>query len=166
MYIFDPVFCETSTSSGTGDRHFNGNTAAVRSFYEIYDTGSSLFTRADDTLITTSGNTFTGMGYQDSSMGGSNGSECMQKGTGTTAYGDARDYHNSWYLLNPLNPLTGGPNGTIYRVHTTSTDPNALTQQQGTDGEQSFAIYATGSTLPKVYGLAAMQMFTPLSANS
>ena len=131
VYIFDPVFCETAVSSGTGDRHFNGNTAAVRSFYELYDTGSSLFTQADDTLIVSSGNTFTGMANADTSMGGSSGSECRQKGTGTTAYGDARDFHNSWYLLNPANPLTGGANGTTYRVHTTSTDPSALTQQQG-----------------------------------
>ena len=166
VYIFDPVFCETAVSSGTGDRHFNSNTAAVRSFYELYDTGSSLFTQADDTLIVSSGNTFTGMANADTSMGGSSGSECRQKGTGTTAYGDARDFHNSWYLLNPANPLTGGANGTTYRVHTTSTDPSALTQQQATDGEQSFAIFASGSTLPKVYGLAAMQMFTPLSANT
>ena len=40
-----------------------------------------------------------------------------------TAYGDARDYHDAWYLLNPANPLTGGADGTLYRLHTTGTDP-------------------------------------------
>ena len=166
VYIFDPVFCETDVASGTGDRHFSGSDA-VSSFYELYSTGTSLFTRADDTLLATSGNLFTGMAYQDTSMGGDNGSECRQK---ATAYGDARDYHDSWFLLNPSTPLTGGPGGTVYRVHTTGTNPSARTQQQGTDGEQSFAIYATdtaaGGVLPKVYGLGAMQMFTPLTAGS
>ena len=70
----------------------------------------------------------------------------------------------------PSNPLTGGPTGTVYRVHTTGTDPANVAQQRSTDGEQSFAIYATdtapGGVLPKVYGLGAMQMFTPLSADS
>ena len=49
VYIFDPVFCETDVASGTGDRHFNGDGDAVSSFYELYDTGTSLFSRADDT---------------------------------------------------------------------------------------------------------------------
>ena len=141
VYIFDPVFCETDVASGTGDRHFNGDGHAVSSFYELYDTGTSLFSRADDTLIVSSGSTFTGMDYSDPSMGGgTGGSDCRQK---ATSYGDARDYHDSWYLLNPSNPLTGGPTGTVYRVHTTGTDPANLAQQRSADGEQSFAIYAT-----------------------
>ena len=50
-------------------------------------------------------------------------------------------------------------------VHTTSTDPANPTQQQSTNAENSFAIYASanGGT-PKVYGLGAMQAFTPLKA--
>jgi Flp pilus assembly protein TadG len=165
VYIFDPVFCETATASGTGDRHFSG-TAAVSSFYELYsDPNNTPYIRTDDTLLVTSGNLFKQIAARDSTMGGTNGSECKQS---STAYGDGRDYHDAWYLLNPGNPLTGGANGTIYRLHTTGTDPSSVTQQRSTDGEQSFAIYATDTqaptTYPKVYGLGAMQAFTPLSA--
>jgi hypothetical protein len=115
-------------------------------------------------------------------MGGSGGSDCKQQ---TASYGDERDYHNAWYLLNPGGPgLTGAAGtGTTYRIHTTGTDPGNVTQQRGTDGEQSFAIYATsaeaqaggGACLvlvpptscgyPRVYGLGAMQAFTPLEAS-
>jgi hypothetical protein len=63
--------------------------------------------------------------------------------------------------------MTGGASGNIYRIHTTSTDPANPTQQLIANGENSFAIYAsaTGGT-PKVYGLGAMQAFTPLKATS
>lgn len=180
VYIFDPVFCETAVGSGTGDRHFSG-TAAVGSFYELYsDPNNTPFIRSDDVLVASSGNTFQTMAFRDSTMGGSNGSECQQK---STAYGDARDYHNAWYLLNPAGAgLSGGPDGTTYRLHTTGTDPANVATQRGTDGEQSFALYATsaqaqaggasclvaqpptGCGYPRVYGLGAMQAFTPLSA--
>ncbi len=84
--------------------------------------------------------------------------QCQQK---TTAYGDYRDYHDSWYLLNPSNPLTGGPDGTTYRLHTTGTGP---IDQKNTDATQNFALYASASGgTPAVYGLGAMQMQTPLS---
>jgi hypothetical protein len=81
----------------------------------------------------------------------------------------------SWYLLNPSNPLSGGPNGTIYRLHTTTSAPAGQSDpvnQKNANGEQSFAIFAnnaqgtpTNGLLPTVYGLGAMQMFTPLSAD-
>lgn len=170
VYVFDPVFCETSIGSGTGDRHFNGNTASVSSYYELYNTGLNLYSTSDDTLIVSSGTAFELMSNSDNTMGGPAPggavNDCRQRGTGTTPYGDARDYHNAWYRLNPSNPLTGALlTGTTYRIHTTGTNPNNVAQQRGTDGEQSFAIYAsaTGGT-PKVYGLGAMQMLTPITA--
>jgi hypothetical protein len=180
VYIFDPVFCETALGSGTGDRHFSGS-AAVSTFYQLYsDPNNTPYILSDDSLVVESGNRFTGMAFRDSTMGGSNGSECKQS---SGAYGDERDYHDAWYLLNPGNPLTGGATGTTYRLHTTGTDPNDVTQQQGTNGEQSFAIYATSAEAqaggaaclvaqpaascdyPRVYGLGAMQAFTPLQAS-
>ncbi|MDP9468109.1 MAG: hypothetical protein M3P32_05135, partial [Chloroflexota bacterium] len=181
VYVFDPVHCKTANSSGTGDRLFSGS-AAVSSFYELYsDPNNTPFIRTDDTLVATSGNTFQSMAFYDSTMGGSGGSDCKQQ---TASYGDERNYHNSWYLLNPGGAgLTGGPNGTTYRIHTTGTDPSDITQQRGTDGEQSFAIYALSAEAqaggaaclvalppsicgyPRVYGLGAMQAYTPLSAS-
>ena len=83
--------------------------------------------------------------------------DCRQR---PTAYGDYRDYHDSWYLLNPSNPLTGGPDGTTYRLHTTGTGP---IDQKNTQATQNFALYASASGgTPAVYGLGAMQMQTPL----
>jgi hypothetical protein len=81
-----------------------------------------------------------------------------------TRYNDGRDYHDRWYLL--ASGLSGGANGHVYRVHTTSTDPSNGADQRNTNGESSFAIYAsaTGGT-PKVYGLGAMQAFTPLTGS-
>jgi hypothetical protein len=166
VYIFDPVFCETALPSGTGDRHFNSNTISVSSFYELYeDPNNTPYNFADDALWIPIDNTFRQMNGSDTTMGGSGGSECKQA---NTAYGNGLDYHNAWYLLNPAKPLVGGPSGTIYRLHTTGTEKANPTQQRNTDGEQSFAIYATDNlapaVYPKVYGLGAMQMFTPLSA--
>lgn len=172
VYVFDPVFCDTALSSGTGDRWFGGSNP-VSSWYELFkDVNNTPYNYSDDTLVATSGTTFRDIAASDTTMGGSGGSECRQQ---TTAYGDGRDYHNSWYLLNPGSPLTGGPSGTTYRLHTTSSVPLGQSDpvnQLNTNGEQSFAIFANdteGTTsnglLPKVYGLGAMQMFTPLSAS-
>ena len=62
--------------------------------------------------------------------------------------------------------MTGGATGHVYRIHTTSTDPANASAQRSVNGENSFALYAsaTGGT-PKLYGLGAMQAFTPLSAS-
>jgi hypothetical protein len=187
VYIFDPVFCQTDNDRGTGDRWFGGS-ASVSSFYELYsDPNNTPFILGDDVLVASSGNTFRQISASDYNMTGfgsnpgpTSSNHCEQR---NTAYGDARDYHDSWYLLNPGGSgLTGSPTGTTYRLHTTGTDPNAVTQQLDTNGEQSFAIYATSAQAqagggacrvlvppascgyPRVYGLGAMQAFTPLSA--
>jgi hypothetical protein len=69
--------------------------------------------------------------------------------------------------------LSGGPNGTVYRLHTTTSAPAGQSDpvnQKTANGEQSFAILASdtqgGALLPTVYGLGAMQMFTPLTAGT
>lgn len=162
VYVFDPGFCATANNKGTGDRWF-GSSTAVSSWYELWqDDDNTPYYLSDDAFVASSGSLFTNMDASDSTMGGgTNGAECLQT---STAYGDGRDYHNSWFLLNPGDPLTGDANGTIYRVHTTGTDP-AGALLSNTDGEQSFALYAeaTGGT-PRIYGMGAMQMFTPLSS--
>ena len=168
VYVFDPGFCATTVAKGTGDRWFSGSNG-VSSWYELLDENNTPYNLTDDTLIASSDTTFMNMTGTDTSMGGpSTGSgrvECEQK---DTQYGDGRDYHDSWYLLNPSNPLTGGAGGTTYRLHTTGTDPRSggnPASQRNTDGEQSFALYASASGgSPKIYGLGAMQMFTPLCA--
>jgi hypothetical protein len=161
VYVYDPVFCAVSVNKGTGDRWFSGS-AGVTSTYELWDTQNTLYDVTDDTQVATSGGLFRQIDAADTSMGGSGGSEC--KYLTASIYGDGRDYHDRWYRL--YSGLTGGAGGTVYRLHTTSTDPSNVAQQRNTNGESSFAIYASaaGGT-PKVYGLGAMQMFTPLSAS-
>ena len=172
VYVYDPVFCATALASGTGDRWF-GSSNPVSSWYELFaDPNNTPYDITDDTLVATSGSKFQDIAASDTSMGGSGGSQCRQT---NVPYGDGRDYHDSWYLLNPGNPLTGDADGTTYRIHTTSSVPTGQTDsvnQRSTDGEQSFAIFAnnaegttTNGRLPQVYGLGAMQMFTPLSAS-
>ncbi len=165
VYIYDPVFCEVENDKGTGDRWFGG-TDPVSTFYEVYNTRNTLYEETDDILLATSGNLFRNIEGSDTTMGGTTSSgadECRYETDDT--YGDGRDYHNRWWLL--YSGLTGGPTGTIYRVHTTSTDPSSATAQRNTNGENSFAIYASaaGGT-PRVYGLGAMQAYTPLKASS
>lgn len=163
VYIFDPQFCATQINSGTADRWFGGNTG-VSSWYELYNTNNTPYNLADDTLIVTTGGKFTNLNGSDTSMGGPSGQlECKQKGT---TYGDGRDYHDSWFVLNPGAPLSGGATGTVYRLHTTSTDPSNGAAQRNANGEQTFAIFAGASgTAPRIYGMGAMQMFSPLSSS-
>ena len=170
VWIYDPGFCDVNVDRGTGDRWFNGSNG-VTTMYELWDTANTLYDRSDDGLGTppdgtipnaSSGNLFRNMSASDTTMAGSGGSECRY--TTTSDYGDGRDYHNHWWRL--AGGLTGGVTGPkIYRVHTTSTDPANVAQQRNTNAENSFAIYADafGGT-PKVYGLGAMQAFTPLKS--
>jgi hypothetical protein len=163
VYVFDPGFCATDVDEGTGDRWFSGS-SAISSWYELYDDPNNTpYDMSDDLKIASTGSLFTDMDADDSTMGGSGGAECMKNETG---YGDGRDYHLSWYRLNAGNPLSGGPNGRVYRLHTTGTDP-AGNLLSNADGEQSFALFANVASgpAPRIYGMAAMQMFTPLSSN-
>ncbi|MCY7298831.1 MAG: hypothetical protein LH616_06435, partial [Ilumatobacteraceae bacterium] len=164
IYVYDPVFCAVVNNKGTGDRWFGGTGSAVSSFFEVYDTQNTLYDIADDGApLASSGGRFRSIAGSDTAMGGPTGaSECVQFTDAT--YGDGRDYHNQWYLLH--SGMSGGSAGSIYRVHTTSTDPANASAQTGVNGENSFALYASGSGgTPKLYGLGAMQAFTPLSAS-
>ncbi len=173
VYVFDPVFCATQVDSGTADRWFGGTGTPVSSFFELYDTQGTQYDPFDDTLVVSSGNLFRNVDGSDTLMQAtatnpnptllSGASECLHSTTST--YGDARDYHNEWFLL--ASGLSGGPNGKVYRVHTTSTDPANISAQQYVNGENSFALYANASGgTPRIYGIGAMQAFTPLSSSS
>ncbi len=172
VYVFDPVFCDQGAAYGVGDGQSSGSLTVASppsSWYELFDTNNTLYTNNDDTLIVSTGSKFVDMPYSDSTMGGAKPSgylDCKQK---DTAYGDARDYHDNWILLNPNNPLTGGADGQTYRLHTTNSTPPGqvdLVNQMNVATEQNFALYATavGGT-PSIYGLGAMEMFTPLTSS-
>ena len=166
VYIFDPVFCATRLSSGTGDRWFSGAGTGMSSWYELLDTNDTPYNLTDDIPVADSGSTFVNVGGIGLVHGWQRREPSASRST--RSYGDGRDYHDSWYLLNPGAPLSGPATGTaptIYRLHTTGTNPfNAADiAQRSANGEQSFSIFATANgTLPKVYGLGAMQMFSPL----
>ncbi len=167
VYIFDPEFCATATDSGTADRWFSGS-SAVSSYFELYNTNNQIYVNSapPQTLLASSGTLFQQIAASDTTMGGPATGGGIQdcRSLTTTKYGDGRDYHDRWYLL--ASGLSGGANGTIYRLHTTTTQASSLAQQRNTDGENSFSVYASASgTQPKVYGLGAMQMFTPLSSS-
>ncbi len=163
VYVYDPVFCAVTASKGTGDRWFSGAGSQVSTFYELYDTRNTLYDMTDDgSPVANSGALFRKIAASDTSMGGSSGSQCRHNTD--AAYGDGRDYHNEWYKL--ASGLSGGASGKIYRLHTTSTDPSNTADQRSVDGENSYALYASASGgTPKIYGIGAMQMFTPLSAS-
>jgi hypothetical protein len=161
VYVYDPGFCDVNPDRGTGDRWFSGSNQ-VSTFYTLYNTQGTLSEIGDDGApIAASDFRFRNMDTADTTMAGSGGAEC--KYLADAQYGDGRDWHNRWYLL--YSGLTGGPNGTVYRLHTTSTDPASPSAQLSTDGENSFAIFASASGgAPKVYGIGAMQAFTPLKS--
>jgi hypothetical protein len=162
VYVYDPGFCDVREDHGTGDRWFSGS-SPVSTFYTLYNTQGTLSEIGDDGApLAASDFRFRNMDADDSTMSGANGvDECQY--LVDAQYGDGRDWHSRWFLL--YSGLTGGANGTVYRLHTSSTDPASPAAQLATDGENSFAIYASavGGT-PKVYGIGAMQAFTPLSS--
>jgi hypothetical protein len=186
VYIYDPEFCATDTGGqyGTGDRYFGSG--SVSSFYDLYKVNTP-YDLPGDTYIAGSGPLFQDIGAQDGTMGGSTGgSQCTQDGTVymTSGKQDGRNYHDRWWQI----PLTGTPyaatgltgaavTGTTYRLRTTtdpkynptsstlSGSPYASDDQSGVNAQNSFAIYASSGTsgTPQVYGLGAMEMFTPLT---
>ena len=163
VYVYDPGHCSVAVAKGTGDRWFSGTTA-VSTFYELYDMNDTAYDLSDDTLVSTSGSLFRRIQASDTSMGGASGVTNDCRYHTDTRYNDGRDYHDRWFRL--ASGLSGGANGHVYRLHTTSTDPSNGADQRSTNGENSFAIYAsaTGGS-PKVYGLGAMQAFTPLTGS-
>ena len=164
VYVYDPGFCATQNNKGTGDRWFDDEGVdLVNSSYEVFDTKGTLTDITDDgPAVATSTSMFLGMKGSDSTMGGTTtGTPTQCRYTTDTAYGDGRDYHNRWYLL-----ASGLAGGKIYRVHTTTTDPNGVGDTRGTYGENSFALYTRATVgTPRIYGIGAMQAFTPLSAS-
>lgn len=184
VYIFDPVFCATDVTGayGTGEGWLGGS-GKMSSYYYLYaDPKNTPYTLTDDTLIGTSGILFQDIGASDSSQNGSGGQSCKHN-SNPNFYRDGRDYHDRWWTVPLTGAYAGGltgaaVTGTTYRLRTT-TDPryDPVTSTLGTSSDpvnqnnvnamNAFAIYATASGGgPQVYGLGAMEMFTPLPGGS
>ncbi len=152
VWLFDPGFCEVSTSQGTGESWTvggsNGYSSAqpVSAFYELYDKIDPPYSPSD-VPVASSGNTFKDLSLDDATLGGSNGSGSCQ----------GLAWHDGWWRL--ASGLTGGPDGTTYRLHT-HTDGS---DQNNTTALNAFAIWATatGGT-PNVYGNGAMEAYVRL----
>jgi Flp pilus assembly protein TadG len=153
VWIFDPGFCEGSTSYGTGENWTvggkNGNPTArpISAFFDLYDTQNTPYDLTDDgTPIATFGNTYRDLTGDDESMGGSNGSTDCSSAT----------WHDNWVRL--AQGLSGGDKGITYRLHTYSTDFANPTDQDDATGLNGFAIWAKASGgTPRVYGNGAME---------
>ncbi|HEY4634785.1 MAG TPA: hypothetical protein VIH00_12790, partial [Candidatus Limnocylindrales bacterium] len=159
VYIYDPVFCATASNGqyGTGDRWF-GSATPTSSFFELWDTRNTPYDLGDDLRVDPSGddNLFRRIQASDESLNGPSvgGSTADCEQGATSNQGDGRYWHLRWWPL-----ATGLPGGTTYRVRTSTTDPNSPSDQASANGENSFAIWASAG---KVFGIGAMQSFSPL----
>ena len=167
VQVFDPGFCATAVSGeyGTGDRWFAG-TNPVSAFYLLYDTQNTLYDKSDDVLVASSGDLFKQQQASDTVLQGPTGSGVVSCSPGATAVQtDGRYWHNRWWTL--ANNLDGGTDGKVYRVHTQSTDPNVALDQVNANAQNNFALWATASGgTPSIYGLGAMEMFSPLDPST
>jgi hypothetical protein len=169
VYIFDPVFCAgyINTSAGKqigiGDQWFSGSNA-VNSYFKLYNTNNQPYNLAAHTLLGSSGSFFTGMKGYDPKAGASSvsgGKDCSSAST----TGDWWYYHNKWFDLTSYigTTLSGGVSGTTYRLRTTTAPGNS----SDADGVNQFAIFVEDTgTAAQVYGIGAMQMYTPLQGGT
>jgi Flp pilus assembly protein TadG len=161
IWVFDPGFCDVSSSNGTGEYYTfgspngSGNTFnRVSTYYDLYDTKETPWDLADDgTPVASFGNDYVGLRLRDTVLQTSGSSNF----NGTSPCNDLT-WHNGWVRLN--GDLTGGNK---FRLHTHSTNPGSPSDQQSTTALNAFAIWATSSgTAPKVHGLGAMEAYVRL----
>ena len=183
IYVFDPVFCATSGNGdkGMGDRWYSTTVRnPMSTFYDVYsDPNNTPYDLTDDTWVAGAGNLFRRSAGTDTDQGGPSvgaGMYDCRKGKVTNPASGGY-WHNRWY---PIATGLAGPTGAtpkIYRIHVTATDPNSATDQRNTNGQNSFSFFGSvqGHTCPtspadlscpRVYGLGAMQAFSPLSPST
>ena len=143
MYVFDPVMCAVRSDMGTGDRWFGGSTE-VWSYFDLYDSKNTLYDIDDDgTPVATSGSLFkTSNPLTDPSMGGPAISGTLQDCTtaaGTTGGNAGGAYHDQWWQM--PGTITGAAGGSVFRLHTTTTDASNKDGNLGANGQNSFGLY-------------------------
>ncbi len=181
VWVFDPGFCDSTTSAGTGENWTVGGSNGyssrqpVSAFYDLYNTKNTLYDSTDDgPPIASSGSTFRRLSYEDRtifSAAGQNTTSGIADCSNLSWHYDAQNWRSGspsnprrgWYQL--ASGLTGGANGTTYRLHTSSTDPGSPNDQNNTTALNAFAIYASASGgTPRVYGIGAMEAYVRLPA--
>jgi hypothetical protein len=166
LHVYDPVFCATSGSGryGTGDRWFGSSRGATSAYYTLYDTNNTPYIYGDDTPVpgADSGSLFESIRASDESLNGPNlgpsGASTDCSVGATSNQNDGRYWHNRWWPM--ASGLTGGR---TYRLHVRSTDPDNASAMNNANGHNSFALWSQSSSgTPRIYGLGAMEAFTPL----
>ncbi len=156
VWVFDPGFCDGSTSRGTGENWTVGGSngyssrEAISAFFDLYDTNNTPYDDSDDSLLGSSGNTFRQLFYSDWQLGVTTATDCQS----------AQGHHGWWKLA---DGLSGGSRGRTYRIHSYSTDKNSPGQQNNATGLNAFAFWstATGGT-PRIYGIGSMEAYVRL----
>ena len=139
---------------------------ATSAFYTLYDTNETPYLFADDRVVAQSGSLFRNIRASDPTLGGPTDDGIADCRVGATSNpSDGRYWHNRWWQITAGSAakLQGGK---TYRLHTRSTDPGSSSAMDDANGHNSFSLWAkaTGSRTPRIYGLGAMQAFTPLDA--
>ena len=183
VYVFDPVFCATNGdgSQGMGDRWYGSATnPGMSTFYRLYDTNNTLYDLSDDTLIASSGDLFKRSMGSDPDQGGPtiSGSVTDCRKGAVTDQTKGGYWHNRWWRLASAVAGPAGATPRIYRIRVTSTDPSSSTDQASINAQNSFSFFGTvaghtcpassgyDSLCPRVYGLGAMQAFSPLDPST
>lgn len=169
VWIWDPGFCDSRSKYGLGEYWTIGGTMGysapqpMSSFFDLYDTNATPWDTKDDRLVASSGTAFQRQKVADLRTYSITGD------TATAPSGAAdcasTSAHFGWWKL--AGGLSGGANGTTYRVHTYSTDPSARADQGNTTALNAFAIWSRASGgNPRVYGIGAMQTYVRLPQNA
>ena len=161
LWVFDPGFCDGTTSAGTGENWTasgaNGYSPRqpVSAFFDLWDTkGTADF--ADDDWQAGTGSTYRRLSGEDDVIFGAAGASR----TSGIADCSTTDGHLGWVEI--ASGLAAG----TYRLHTYSTDTSAPDDQNNTTALNAFAFYASSTSgTPRIYGIGAMEAYVRLPAN-
>ena len=164
VWVFDPGFCDATTTAGTGENWTYGGTNGygtshssgqpVSAFFDLWDTQETLLDLSDDTLAASTGNTYRRLSYDDHVVWD------LQGSTPYFADCSALSWHYGWVQI--ASGLAAG----TYRLHSYSTDTSSLNDQNNTTALNAFAFYASSASgSPRIYGLGAMEAYVRLPRN-
>jgi hypothetical protein len=157
IYVYDAGFCDGTTQAGTGENwtvggtNGNGTRQPVSAYFDVYNTNDTLLNESDDTFVSGSGTNYRRLSYEDHTIFGVLGN--------STNVGDCSG--QSWHL--GWTQIASGLSAGTYRIHSYSTDPTSLGDQDDSTGLNAFAFYASASGgTPRIYGLGAMEAYVRL----
>jgi len=156
VWIFDPGFCDGSSSRGTGENWTVGgpngyaSRQAISAYFDLYDTNNTPYDGTDDSLVASSNDRFEQLSLSDHQLGVTSATDCS-----------AISWHHGWWKL--TDGLSGGSRGRTYRLHTYSTDFSSPSQQDNATGLNAFAFWATATGgVPRIYGIGSMEAYIRL----